>query len=185
LNAVLEPQRFGERYVEGLATQFAPYGALGRQVQRALGMSQRDPQGAIEALLATYPMTAEQVPPRTDVLGEEVRSAQTGAAAFVSPLRYDVEQPEPVREAFRGASVGLSSPPKALQSPYAQGMEVQLTREEQERFKDLAAAELRRYAKPGMAANWLEELQTQARARARFEILSKIPPGDPRWKKAG
>lgn len=109
-----EPGRYGENFVEGFASQWMPYAAMQRQVQRALGMASRDPEGALEALLAINPLTAEQVPARQDRLGNPVTPGQTGLGAVVSPFRYDAGEDTPVLKELRANYVSIPPEQKRI-----------------------------------------------------------------------
>lgn len=109
-----------QRNWEQVAAQFSPHivggGALGREIQRVMGMPQRDPEGAIEALLATHPLTADRVEPRQDVLGRPLVPNASGAIApFV---RLGKERDAGVIRAFRQAKEGLPlAAPKTVKDP--------------------------------------------------------------------
>jgi hypothetical protein len=134
VQAIEQPERYAENLSEGLAAPTVPYSALQRQIERAIGMADRDPHGAVDALLATSPLTANAVAPRTTPLGQPVQQGQAGAAAFISPVRYDFEHDTPALQALRGADVGVPAMPKKLT---VQGGEIQLTPSEQAQLKAL------------------------------------------------
>lgn len=131
INAIDDPDRRGENFIEGLATQFEPYGAFQRQLTTALGIASRDKRGAIEALLASNPFTAEQVPERLSRMGEPIQPGMTGIGAFISPQRYDIIQPDPILRTYRDAGINLPKPPKNVVVSH---VKVDLTREEQAEF---------------------------------------------------
>lgn len=172
VKAFNDPTRYGENVVENLATQFTPYAALGRQVQRAMGMAQKDPHGAMDALLATYPMTAGQVADRTDSRGRTVMPSQTGVEAFVSPVRVSREEPDQVLAVLRKAGIGIGAPPKTLVT--ADGRSVTLTPKQQQQFKQLLYSEIQQniidFNDPAEA----ERAMGRARARARDSLLLAV-----------
>src|SRR5215831_12246834 len=82
LDMLGDPERKAQNFFEGLTTQFAPYAALGRQLDRALGTGPRDTregfQGLLDAVLSSYPGASGLVPQRLDPLGRNVQEEQTG-----------------------------------------------------------------------------------------------------------
>ncbi|MCC7464594.1 MAG: hypothetical protein IT480_19285 [Gammaproteobacteria bacterium] len=98
-------------YVERLSTQASPHivggGGVGRRIQEILGMPQRDPEGVIEALMATHPALAGLVPPKRDVLGRQQQSGPSGALAVQPFVRSSQERDAPVLRAYRQAKVSL------------------------------------------------------------------------------
>src|SRR5215471_18241112 len=117
IDAVTDPERKAQNFAEGLTTQFAPYAALGRQLDRTLGTGPRDTregyQGLLDAVMASYPGLSGNVPPRLDPLGREIRATQTGIGSLVSPATYTQSPYDPLTEAMRNADVGVGATPKA------------------------------------------------------------------------
>lgn len=183
IKAIEEPDRYAENLTEGLASSYMPYGALQRQIERAMGMAPRDPHGAVEALQATFLPTAEQVQPRTTSLGEPMPQGQSGAAAFVSPLRYEFEQDEPTLRLLRENGVGVPPVPKSLDVPKGR---IDLTQQERDALKRargeaIAAAigpevESPRFGLlvPEARVKRLTELRDRATQRANVQFLRQL-----------
>lgn len=177
--AFRQPQQFGENFVEGLATQWMPYAAMQRQIQQATGMAQRDPKGAVEALLATSPITAGMVPERQDRLGRTVYPTQTGVGAVITPARYGVEQPDALLAALRRAGVGIGNPPTKISS--GNGQEIVLSRSDQSQYRKAMGRELQMHLTelndpdPTTRQRTVERVMAQARDVARRELLSTRP----------
>jgi hypothetical protein len=114
MNAVQDPKRYSENVTEQLATSFVPYASFARQMTRALGQADRNPKGAIQAIEALIPGVAENVPRRQNALGQDIQSDQTGAGAFISPLKYSSSQPEPILNAFRDVGMGIPNAPTEI-----------------------------------------------------------------------
>jgi len=113
-DAVNEPERKGENFLESMAGQFAPYAAMTRSLDRALGTGPRDPHGILDALEAAYPGLSGLVQPRRDALGREVRETQTGLPAIISPARYGIEQDDPTLRALAAADQGIGAAPTSM-----------------------------------------------------------------------
>jgi hypothetical protein len=130
-----------ERQLEQTVTQFAPYSALNREIQRVMGMPARDPEGALEALLATYPATAGRVEPRQDVLGREASMGISGPVGAV--VRGGKENDAGVIRAYRSAKESLPlSAPKQIRDPDT-GQERKLTPRQRHAWRRAFGAALR------------------------------------------
>jgi len=162
LDAINQPERKGENFLESIASQFVPYGALGRQLDRALGTSPRDPHGILEAMEAAIPGLSGNVRPRLDTWGAPVKQTQTGLGAFVSPLSYGMEGNDPYLRVLHENDVGIDTPPKAWQT-------MDLTEDEQRQFAALAAPVIRQTIDRATSRsdwNQLTPSQRQAALRA-------------------
>jgi hypothetical protein len=153
-----------ENYVESVSTQYSPHviggGALGRQIQQITGQPLRDPHGALEALLATHPATAGMVPERRDVLGRPQVRAPGGLETALSPIRSSVENDEPVIAAYRRAGEGLPmAAPKQIRDPTRPDRRVDLTREQQDRWRVVFGAELQNQWRQAGAPRSVQELR--------------------------
>jgi LysM repeat protein len=129
LNAIVQGDRFGENFIEGVAGQFQLYGGAQRQIIQAQGIAARDVHGALDALLAGNILTTQQVPARQTPLGRELPAYQTGLSAFISPVRYGGgPASDVVLDELRRYKVGIPAPPKEVHG-------VPLTPEEQRAFQ--------------------------------------------------
>lgn len=173
-----------ENFMESVASQYSPHiiggGALGRQLQQIMGQPQRDPHGAIEAILATHPATAEMVPPRRDVLGRPQVNAPGGAETALSPVRSSVERDELVIAAFRSAGEGLPMrAPDVVRDPDT-GQRVTLTRDQQTAWRTAFGSALQRTwradGRPSRSQD-LRSVEQQARDEATTRVLSGIGSG--------
>jgi hypothetical protein len=164
-----------ERNIEQIAAQFSPHviggGALGREIQRVMGMPQRDPAGAIEALLATHPATAGRVEPRQDVLG---RPVVQGGGPLTAVVRAPVERDTGVIRAFRRAKEGLPlAAPKQITDPSTKEQRT-LTPQQQHRWRRVFGAGLTEgwagYGNPSDPET-LRKIEQDARAVADETVL--------------
>lgn len=189
IKAIEEPDRYAENISEGMAASFMPAGALQRQVDRALGNAQRDPHGALEALLATSPLTSGMVREKLTPMGDPQRPTQTGIGAFVAPVRYGVEQDEPTLRAMREARVSVPPPADAV-------LGIPLTKDEQRRVQTRAGELLRERVAEFFDAEFeslpladrgeiLERVRNQAREDAGVEVLDALSDEEIARRKAG
>jgi hypothetical protein len=132
-----------ERNLEQVVSQYSPHviggGGLGREIQRIMGEPLRDPHGAMEALLATFPYTADQVAPRQDVLG---RPRVQGGGVESAVIRASQEHDAGVIRAFRKAGEGLPmAAPKRVRDPSTETPRA-LTPNQQQRWRRAFGAAL-------------------------------------------
>jgi hypothetical protein len=194
MNAVQDPKRYSENVTEQLATSFVPYASFARQMTRALGQADRNPKGAIQAIEALIPGVAENVPRRQNALGQDIQSDQTGAGAFISPLKYSSSQPEPILNAFRDVGMGIPNAPSEIRvkNPLTNSLSPPMTLTEaekntyQQKFGELLQQRLNAQVSD---PNWQRrtpearkkvlEVQTQAaRDYAEAQVYAAMAPTD-------
>lgn len=167
-----------ERHAEQLAASYVPHiiggGALGREIQRVMGMPARDPSSPLEAMQATLPYAAGNVEPRQDVLGREASLGAGGALGAV--VRAGQEDDAAVLRAFRRGREGLPmSAPDSLPDP-GTGRPRPLTERQQHRWRRVFGRELRTaWADAGAPsdAETLREVEAEARQAANETILGQ------------
>jgi hypothetical protein len=168
LEMLNDPDRFAQRWAEQEARSFAPYSGAAREYQQLTNMVNRDPrvgtQGIIDALAATYPMTAGTVPEKTNALGDPVFPTATGPAAALA--RYTVEQDDPTLRTLRENDLGVPAVPKALN---VRGGSIQLTEDEQAQLKKLRGTAI----KEQVAGVTADRRWTQYDATGRQELLRR------------
>ena len=177
MNALTDPERYGERFIESVPTQFVPYGALQRQIHSALGIGPRDPEGMWEALVAATNPTA--VKPRLDALGNEVPPAMGGVGALISPMRYSTGRDSPTLEALRESEVNIPEGSK-------QRLGVPFTTEEQRLHQQRSGEYIRQFvaeftardvyknASPAERQAMLEAVVNAAREAAAGDVFKGI-----------
>jgi hypothetical protein len=167
-----------ERQLEQIASQFSTPlvggGALGREIQRVMGMPARDPEGMLEAILATHPLSAGMVKPRQDVLGRPVSLGLGGPAGTI--VRAGVDNDASVIRAFRAAKQSLPTvPPKAITDPDTGG-ERKLSSAQRATWKRAFGAAVREEwngAGNPTDADSLTEIREAARTAANETILGQ------------
>lgn len=167
-----------EQQVEQIASQFSPHiiggGALGREIQRIMGMPARDPEGALEALLATHPATAGMVEPAQDVLGRPRSMGISGPAG--AAIRGGVEDDASVIRAFRRAGEGLpTAAPRSIRDPGANRL-VTLTPSQRHRWRTIFGSELRSaWSNAGNPSDQktLQGIESRAREAADATLLGR------------
>lgn len=169
VKALNDPGRYGEGVLENIGTQVIPFAALGRQIERAMGMAQKDPHGAWEAMQASYPFSAGNVGDRLDSRGKPIYPSQTGAEAFLSPTNISTEKPDQVLSVLRKQGIGIGAPPNSM--VLSDGRNVTLTPQQKQQFQQLLYSEIQDnlidFNDPATA----ERAMGQARARARSSLM--------------
>ena len=136
VNVFHDPTRYGPTAVQGLISSYGPYSAMGRQVQRAMGVASRNPRegfhGLLDAMAANYPGTSSTVPEATTALGEPRTQGISGAASFTLPFRADISRDEPTLSVLRANDIQIPAAPKSLN---VVGGSIELSEEEQDQVK--------------------------------------------------
>ena len=180
INAIVQPNRYAGNFLESLAGQWAPYGALNRQINQAQGETARDPTNPWEGLLANTP-AADLVRPRQDQLGREIPPGAEGIGAFASPLRYSISD-DPAADVLaehRRSAVNLPDVAKSIQG-------VPFTESEQRALQTRSGQLITELTRKQMArSDWssfsrekqqaiLETVGRDAREMAAGELIRKL-----------
>jgi hypothetical protein len=89
LNAVSDPVRGGERWIESLAESTIPTGVA--YAARAKDPYLRDAQSVIDSVKARIPGLAETLPLRVDAWGRPIKREGAPAERFISPFYHKTE----------------------------------------------------------------------------------------------
>jgi hypothetical protein len=193
LEMLNDPEHYAQRWAEQEARSFVPYSGAAREYQQLTNMVNRDPrvgtQGVIDALAATYPMTAGTVPEKTNALGDPVFPTATGPAAALA--RYTVERDDRTLKVLRENDVGISPITKAVNVPAGS---VKLTEAEQADFKKARGDLIKRYVESEVAGGdfqkgsptarkvYLEDAVRRANANAREQMLDRWSADRAAWQ---
>ena len=179
INAIIEPDRYAERYIESLATQVVPYSGAQRQLSQILGIGPRDPNNIIEALEASFIPTMLNVRARTDPLGREVPPGASGIGAAISPLRYSTGRDEPLLSELRRQEVGIPRPAREFRN-------IPLSEAEQRAHQEASGRQIEALVREAMAdpryqqasplekQAMLQRVIERARAAAAGEVLGGL-----------
>lgn len=85
LNAILDPDRYGETYLQRQAGSMTP--AIVRQTERAMDLETREPKGYKNAILSGIPWAAETLKPKRDLWGEKVKRKPLWGKEFTTTSR--------------------------------------------------------------------------------------------------
>jgi len=113
LQAVSDPARYGQSYLQSTASSFVPN--IVADTSKALDPNMRETDGVAQAVQSRIPIARNQLPIRRDVFGQPVAQEPTGAMAYVdlfnsrAPKSNDV-----VSELTRLNELGLNATPSRL-----------------------------------------------------------------------
>lgn len=119
-NVMADPKRYGEGYVNNLVASFVPYTSLAGAVERVNDPVAREASTPWQAVNAKLLGLSEQLPPKRNLWGEEIRteSGLGKAYDFLSPAASREIKPTPIdTELMRLATsptVGTSMPPQRI-----------------------------------------------------------------------
>lgn len=189
--AVADPQRYAENWMERTAGSFAvPAGVAGvaRQVDPVL----REREGVTEAIQSRVPGLSQDLFPRRDVFGEPIELDSLGPD-FISPFWQSQSKDDPVIAEMLRLDEGVS---KVQRSYRKEGERLEYDRETYDRYQELAGrfsynGLLSLFASPGYAhvnddgkAKLIERAVRNARKTARGLLDDPDYPLPPRGQMA-
>jgi hypothetical protein len=112
LNAVSDPQRYGQNWVQRFAGSAVPAGVA--SVARGLDPTRRAPQSVGQAIQARIPGLSFNVPPLRDIWGRPVISTETAAERVLSPIRRSRIRRDKATEELIRLDIPIGSPRREL-----------------------------------------------------------------------
>jgi N12 class adenine-specific DNA methylase len=160
LNALEEPERYGERFSTDIAEGFVPFSGALRTAEQALDPKIRNPQGMYEHIASGIPILSKTVPPRLDALGREVKSGSSGLAAL-APMPISKAAPESSvdTELARLHGVGLRNIGFAARALTVGNQKIELSRPEQAEYQRMRGSLLRMILERMFASHGYQDLQ--------------------------
>lgn len=108
-NALSEPDRYGEAFVERLAGSFIPSALAQSMSAFEDDPKLREVRGIVDSVRSRIPGFAQNLPPRRNLFGEPItRNKQLGF--FFSPFEYSEVNNDPVMQEFDLVGHGFSRP---------------------------------------------------------------------------
>lgn len=101
LNALVEPDRYGEGYFQRMLAGLVPYSSTGRLVAQTIDTTIRAPQNIGEQVQANTPGLSQNVPAKVNVFGEP----QTRETPAIMPYTYSTEKDDHVTKVMADAGV--------------------------------------------------------------------------------
>jgi hypothetical protein len=180
IQAVEDPERHGQSYLQNFASSFVPYSVGMSQISRAMDPFSRQAHSTIEAMRRKVPGLSEDLMPRLDMWGEPVPSQDALIAPGVTALYMKKVSTDPVNQALLRLGVAPAPIGHHLRN-------VELSEQERDDFARTAGRmskmNLDRIVKSPMFGSWPDHVQRdvittvikQSREAARGLIMARYP----------
>lgn len=127
MNAMTDPQRYGENWIELAGSGFVPFGGLSSFAARATDPTLRTVEGVKEAVQAKIPGLSQQLLPRRNVFGEEIQLPQRG----LTPIPVSGAEQTPLDQELEKVGVNIGFPSRTIT---IKGKKFKLTAKEYDAF---------------------------------------------------
>ena len=180
IQAVEDPGRYGERYIQNFASSFVPYSVGLAQINRASDPYARQARTVLDSIKQKVPGLSESLYPRRDVWGQPLPNHDALAEAGVTAIYEQRVSRDPVNLSLAQMGIGIAPVERSIRN-------VKLTDQQYDDFSRLAG----RMAKQrldvivnspdwqrwpvGIRADVVKEVVTQSRESARGMIFLKYP----------
>ena len=131
IQAVEDPGRYGERYLQNFASSFVPYSVAMAQMDRASDPYTRQARTVMDAIRQKIPGLSETLLPRRDIWGEPMPNKDALAAAGVTAIYEQRVSRDPVNIAMLQLGIGFSPVERTIRN-------VKLTDEQYDDFARIA-----------------------------------------------
>lgn len=111
--ATADPSRYGDQFIEGLATGFVPLSSALGQTARATDLTIRQPKGLKEKIQSIIPGLTQKLPAKRNVLGEESKRPGGFLNQF-NPVKSSKELDTPIQKELDSFDFVLSVPGKSF-----------------------------------------------------------------------
>jgi hypothetical protein len=158
VNAMSDPDRYGERYVQKLAGTVVPTGVA--QINRTFFDSTlRETRSFLDEIKSRVPGLSDSLPPRRNIWGEPVTLSGSAGPDLLSPIYSSDKKSAPASEELLRLGLHLSRP---MRRQSFMGISLELSPEEFDRFQVLAGDEIKdpntnlsfRETVAGLAEGW-------------------------------
>ena len=180
IQAVEDPARHGERYIQNFASSFLPYSVGMAQMNRAMDPYQRQTRSVLDAIKAKVPGQSETLLPRRDIWGNPLPNHDALFAAGVTAI-YETEMSrDPVNMALAQMGIGIAPVQRTIRN-------VKLDDQQYDDFARLAGKMAKqrldvivrspdwRNWPPGVRADAVAEVVRGSREAARGMMFMKYP----------
>lgn len=130
LDAVTDPERYGEKFVNNTAGSVVP--TIVKDIAVANDPLQRQVDNPIDAIQSRIPGARNGLPAKVDVFGNDMPRQTTAIGSVVDPFKSSADRSTPVTQEMRrlqDAKFGVN-PPKIDKSATFDGVETKLTPEQ-------------------------------------------------------
>lgn len=134
LDAISDPQRYGESFVGNYAGSLIPTGVA--TIGRAMDDKMRKTEGPIDVIQSRIPGMSEKLLPKRDIWGREVEKSGTAATRALSPIPVSDVRPDKVDAEMVRLGLSPAMPGKKVRN-------VELTPKEYDKFTQVSGEKAR------------------------------------------
>lgn len=127
LNALSDPERYGEKWAGRVASGFVPFSGAARFTAQAIDPVIRDPQNVVQNVQAGLPGLSKKVPALRDIFGQNI---ERSLSSRLTPFAITPAEQDAVRKTLDESKINISVPSKSVGG-------VQLTDKEHSDFKTI------------------------------------------------
>lgn len=164
LDALADPQRYGEGYVSQILAGFSPFSGLQRFIVGTLDPVMRNPQNILEKIEAQTPGLSRRVPPKRNVFGEEVTRT---LSQRVSPFGITQEQTTRVDQELEKLGIFIGFPSKTQ-------LKVKMTDAQYDQFLETSGKATYRVLDKIMSSPAWESLDSGDKERFINTVVDKV-----------
>jgi hypothetical protein len=180
IQAVEDPGRYGERYIQNFAASFVPYSVGLAQMDRASDPFTRQARNVVDAIKQKIPGMSETLFPKRDVWGMEIPNHDALVAAGVTAIYEQRMSQDPVNIALAQMGIGIAPVDRTIRN-------VKLTDQQYDDFARVAGRLLKMRLDAivrspdwqqwpvGVKADWVKLQTEHSREAARGWMFMKYP----------
>jgi hypothetical protein len=131
IQAVEDPGRYGERYIQNFLSSFVPYSVLLSQIDRSIDPYSRQARTVMDSVKAKIEGLSETLFPRRDIWGEPMPNRDALISSGVTAIYESRMSRDPVNTEMAKLGMGVALVPKAIRG-------VKLTEQEYDDFARIA-----------------------------------------------
>jgi hypothetical protein len=114
IQAIEDPGRYGERYIQNFLSSFVPYSVGLSQIDRATDPYSRQARSVMDAIKQKIPGQSETLFPRRDVWGESMPNHDALVAKGLTAIYESQMSRDPVNQALVQLGMGVAPVPRSI-----------------------------------------------------------------------
>jgi len=166
IQAVEEPERYGERYIQNFATSFIPASSFLTQENKAIDPYTRQARTVVDAIRAKIPWISQELAPRRDIWGEPIPNPDALIGKGLTAIYESRMSQDPVNIALSKLDAGIAAVPKSIRN-------VQLTDQEYDDFQKYAGRLLKTRLNAIVISPYWKQLDPQMQRRTVQEFIKQ------------
>ena len=180
IQAIEDPGRYGERYIQNFASSFVPYSVGMAQMARASDPYSRQARTVLDSIRAKVPGMSEDLFPRLDIWGQPIPSRDALVAAGATAIYEQRMSQDPVNIALVQIGIGIAPVDRTIRN-------VRLTDQQYDDFARIAGRMAKqrldvfvrspdwRYWPVGVRVDAVKAIVEHCREAARGMVMMKWP----------